>query len=361
MTTRRSPSPWRPLRLAVATASVALLAIAAEPAAEDPLARALAEQQERAAANPSDADVQNDLGNLLALAGDATAATAAYRQALADDPKSATAHYNLGLLLLDQGRGRKARSEFLQALSIDPDFANADYYLGVVYSRWHRLRRARGYYSRAFQLDPRLADPDRNPNVVGNRQALAAQLLDWQREVPPGPSRVYAQVRTIAKQADLVAPPAAQPTEPAPAAKTPQPPASLAPSAENGGYARSYNAPPRPAEARSKDEVQAMESPPPPPQVLDASSLDSGTVNQAQPPGVRSRTPRRGRPYMAPGMASGARGGGLPAPADSTRSNAMPAPSYVIPGGAYQASARSTGQIDSSLVPVDATRFAVGG
>jgi len=193
------------------------------------LDRALDEQRQRASQSAGDPRVWNDLGNLLALAGDDAGAEEAYRHAIELDPASATAHYNLGRLLLDRGQRRPAKRELKRALDLDPTNAAALYFLGTVYDAQGLDGRARRYYAQAFALDPALADPAKNPQVLDNRQALAAQVLSWHDEAAGGPARQYEEAAEIAAQAQ-VAPPAA-------ADETGQP---HGPQADGGGgFARS--------------------------------------------------------------------------------------------------------------------------
>jgi len=219
-------------RFPLSLLAVLALATAVAPGvAEDPLARALVEQRQRAERAPFDPTVQNDFGNLLALAGETEAAEAAYRRALEADPDFATAHYNLGRLLSRQGHLWAARRELKSALAIEPDSADALYHLGVVYAGWGFDRLARRAYARAFRLDPSLANPHRNPHVLENRLALAAQLMAWEAERAPGPTRQYEDAESIATQARLAASSSSAPApdEPAPAA------AEEAPGPSEGG------------------------------------------------------------------------------------------------------------------------------
>jgi hypothetical protein len=194
----------RPRRTTFAAVVLALLAARAPSApAADPAARALAEQRARAEAASHDPRVWNDFGNLLALAGDAAGAEAAYRRALEIDAASGTARYNLGRLLLETGRERAARRELRRAVELDPTHAAAHYYLGAAYDAANSARRARRAYRRAFALDPLLADPARNPHVAGSRQALAAQLQAWMTEPPLSPPRRDEPATRLAAPAQL--------------------------------------------------------------------------------------------------------------------------------------------------------------
>jgi len=300
---------------------VALVALGAQPAADDPLGRALAEQQERASRQPEDPMVANDLGNLLALAGRPGEAEAAYRRAIELAPKLATAHYNLGQLLIDLDRNLAARSELKRTLDLDPRHAGAYYYLGVVYARWGWQNMARRAYERAFELDPGLADPRHNPDIVGNRQALAAQLLTWSHEATNGPTRIYLQADRIAQQAQLGES----------SGSTAGSSGEQEEGSSTGGFARSYNAP-APEAPRAPKTLSDRSSGPSEGQVIDSSSLRrGGSVNQAQPPTTSS--PRRGRAHQ-----------GTP-----------------VPTTPFTVGPESTGRIEHRLQPADASLFSVGG
>lgn len=303
-----------PLRLA---AVLLVAAMVAPGAAEDPLARALAEQRERAEVAPFDPRVQNDLGNLLALAGEVAAAEEAYRGALAADPEFATAHYNLGRLLSRQGHLWAARRELKRALDLEPGNADAHYHLGVVYAGWGFDRLARRAYARAFRLDPSLAEPQHNPHVLENRLALSAQLMAWKAERAPGPTRRYEDAESIASQARL--------DEPEPAEAEPEPSTTATPGEADvepsgGGFARATGAPgvePRPMRPvpkssagaaqqpdRSRDaaEAPAPSTSAPSAIVLGAGDLrGGGTVNQVSPGrGERGRESPRVRQGASP-------------------------------------------------------------
>ena len=228
---------------AVGIGALALTLYPGPMVADDPLARAVAEQRLLAAERPGDPRIQNDLGNLLALTGDLDGAADAYQRALALDGENATAHYNYGRLLAGRRQRFAARRQFKRALEIDPSHAAAHYHLAALYDDWGFHRAAGRWYVRAFALDPTLADPARNPHIVGNRRALAAQLRLWQRERVPGPTREYEQPQRIVERVlPEIAPaaPAGRTPEPAP-----EPTAEPAPESV-GGVVRSIDAPPRP-------------------------------------------------------------------------------------------------------------------
>ncbi len=169
----------RPVLTAVLGTGLAALALAAAPAPPKHLDRALAAQQELVAAAPADAGAHNDLGNLLALAGDRRGAEEAFRRSLELDADSPAAHFNYGLLLARTGRRAAALRQFRAVVELDPGNAWAHYQIGQLYEGWRMDRFARRAYTRAFRLDPGLADARLNPDVIGNRQATVAMLEAW--------------------------------------------------------------------------------------------------------------------------------------------------------------------------------------
>lgn len=169
----------RPVLTAALGTGLAALALAAAPAPPKHLDRALAAQQALVATAPGDAAAHNDLGNLLALAGDRRAAEEAFRRSLELDSESPAAHFNYGLLLARTGRRAAALRQFRAVVERDPGNAWAHYQIGQLYEGWGMDRFARRAYTRAFRLDPGLADARVNPDVIGNRQATVAMLEAW--------------------------------------------------------------------------------------------------------------------------------------------------------------------------------------
>jgi hypothetical protein len=333
-----------PLIAAAGIVALALVAGSGSSAADNPLARAIAEQRQLAAESPGDPRVQNDLGNLLALVGDAGGAEQAYLMALELDPESATTHYNYGRLLAEQRQRLAARRQLKRAIELDPLHAAAHYHLAALYDDWGLARAARRRYQKAFALDPGLADPARNPHVVDNRRALAAQLLVWQQERIPGPTREYEQPRNIVEHVQ----PAPTPEESAGADGG----ADVDESPSGGGFARSINAPASPKArsarpqgaknpAAAREETPAADDPDPPAgRVLNAGSLTGSAVNQV----------------VAPGRAGGGGRSSSPAPPRGRRSSRFqpPRPDTYRPGP------DSTGRIELELGPVDSSRWAIG-
>lgn len=174
-----SPSLRRLLRPRPALVLVALVAACAAlvASAAPRLEVALAEQYELAAQRPYDAAVQNDLGNLLLLAGREEAAAEAYRRALEIDGSHVRARFNLALLEQQNGRHQEALDEFEALLEVEPDHAWAHYQSGVSLQELDRRKDAVEHYARAFGLDPTISFAENNPHIIDNTMVTEALLL----------------------------------------------------------------------------------------------------------------------------------------------------------------------------------------
>jgi tetratricopeptide (TPR) repeat protein len=79
------------------------------------------------------ADAATNLGRLLHTEGRLNEAAKLYRRALATDPADAVAHYNLALVLEDLGRPKAAVQHYRKAVNAAPDFADAHYNLARLF------------------------------------------------------------------------------------------------------------------------------------------------------------------------------------------------------------------------------------
>ena len=195
---RKLPIKVRLLVLPVlAVAAVAALATAAVPPPN--IDRAVAAQRALAQRQPT-AEVWNDLGNLLELAGRDDEAREAYEKALALDPKLVSAHYNLGLLLRQAGEERPAMKHFREVVELAPRDAWAWFQVGSLNEARGAERAAVDAYARAFALDPRLSFGDVNPQVIESKLTTQS-LLRAQKERPAGADapRAYEDPRHIAQ------------------------------------------------------------------------------------------------------------------------------------------------------------------
>lgn len=184
------PASHRSLFLWIALAAVGIASFAGLQAAVSPpnLGHALTSQRALAIERPDDPQVQNDLGNLLVLAGQTDQAEEAYRRALELAPDMTSARYNLGLLLLQTERPRQAMRAFQAVVEAEPRHAWAHYQIGAILDQRGAEGRAIQQYGKAFRLDPQLAFPEVNPHVIQNGHVTEAMLLAY-RDLP-----VVAQV-----------------------------------------------------------------------------------------------------------------------------------------------------------------------
>jgi len=230
---RKLPMKIRLLVLPV-VAAVALAALAAAAVPPPNVDRAIAAQRALAQRQPT-AQVWNDLGNLLQLAGHETEAREAYEHALSLDPKLVSAHYNLGLVLRQAGEASKAKDHFREVIELAPGDAWAWFQLGALHESRGAAKSAVDAYARAYALDPRLSFGDVNPQVIDSKLTTES-LLRAQRERPAATEapRAYEDPRHIAKLLLPPTPPGAAPgatpTSPTPEvagapAATGQPPA----------------------------------------------------------------------------------------------------------------------------------------
>ncbi len=161
---------------AILLGAVSFVALAASVMAPN-LTKALAAQQQQVAERPYDAEVHNDHGNLLVLAGRHEEAGEAYRRAIELAPGAALARYNLGVLLQQTGRSKEALAEFQNLLEIDARHARAHYQLGMLFHDRKQRTRAVEHYAQAFAYDPELTFASNNPHIIDNELATEALLV----------------------------------------------------------------------------------------------------------------------------------------------------------------------------------------
>ena len=141
------------------------------------LNKALEAQRQLVNERPYNTEVQNDLGNLLALDGKYQEAESAYGRALELDPSNTSAQFNLGLLLQQDGRPKEALEAFKAVMAADAGHAWATYQAGVVFAERGKRKDALEHYARAFALDSSLTFANTNPHIIDNHLATEALLL----------------------------------------------------------------------------------------------------------------------------------------------------------------------------------------
>ena len=104
---------------------------------------------------PGSAGAHLGLGNVRRRQGDRGSAAEHYRQALAADPGLAQAHFSLGTLLAEEGRRGEALAALVEALRLRPDYVRAHIAAGVLLDGEGRLDEAVGHFRKAVRLSPR--------------------------------------------------------------------------------------------------------------------------------------------------------------------------------------------------------------
>ena len=105
--------------------------------------------------NPTSWMANNNLGNILAVRGQADDAIRHYQEALRVYPDYDKAHNNLGTVLMGQGRREEAVLHFQEALRINPDYDKASQNLVRALEALGREEEADRQYRKALGLDPR--------------------------------------------------------------------------------------------------------------------------------------------------------------------------------------------------------------
>ncbi len=109
------------------------------------------------ALKPAYPEAYSNLGNALKQAGRLQEALACYGQAIALAPRYAEAHNNLGTALQELGQMQAAERSYRQALELAPGYAEAHNNLGTVLQRAGRLEDAERSYRSALSLKPDFA------------------------------------------------------------------------------------------------------------------------------------------------------------------------------------------------------------
>jgi tetratricopeptide (TPR) repeat protein len=110
------------------------------------------------------ATAYSNLGFCQEVAGNFTAAEAAYKAGIAREPRNEPCHVNYGLMLARRGNKTQALVELQQVLSP----AKAHYDLASVYESLGNVRDAKAEYQQAVKLDPALDDARQKLAALGD-------------------------------------------------------------------------------------------------------------------------------------------------------------------------------------------------
>jgi tetratricopeptide (TPR) repeat protein len=104
---------------------------------------------------PDNADVQNNLGTVMADQGRTTEALKYFQKALELKPDSAKTHFNLATLFVARGQLDEAIKHYQQALELMPDFTRARYQFGLVLQTRGKFAEAVAQFEKILELDPK--------------------------------------------------------------------------------------------------------------------------------------------------------------------------------------------------------------
>jgi len=199
----------------------------------------IAEEESRVNADPDNANLRNDFGNLLAQRRFAEDARMQYERALEADSSHYLAAYNLGLLWESEGKFSRAASAYRKSISRKPGFPASHFHLGRLYEMRGMDGLAVKEYAKAFRLDPQMRDPRHNPLVVDTRLLERASLVNYPRDLAVAAmneNQAYAdeaRFRNVPVDRPLTSSDVEDPSEPEPvdatitAPVTPRAPATL--------------------------------------------------------------------------------------------------------------------------------------
>jgi hypothetical protein len=151
--------------------------------AGNPLDDKIVEQERRVEASPQDANLRNDLGNLLAERRFPAQAAEQYEMALKLDKKNFISAYNLGLLRETEGKISAAISAYQRSIQRKPGFPQSRFRLGRLYEQTNQPESAVKQYAAAMWIDPAMRDPKRNPLLIDSELIYLASLANYRRDV----------------------------------------------------------------------------------------------------------------------------------------------------------------------------------
>lgn len=131
--------------------------------------------------DPSNADLQNDLGCLIAWDGFWRDALKAFDKASELAPKDSRPHFNAGLVEALHGSWGGARSRFRKAVKVDPGNWPAWWMLGFAQEMLGNLDAAVDAYARSLRVDTSLFDPKVNPFAAATRLKNRTLLATLER------------------------------------------------------------------------------------------------------------------------------------------------------------------------------------
>lgn len=133
-------------------------------------------------ANPNDAALHNDLGQLLALRGFPKDAEREFERAVDSDSHFWPAWYNLGLTRQARGEYVGARVAFNRDLHYKPGHSQALFQMGLIEEARGNTDEAVELYAKAIGINHQLLDVRANPRVVDSKLMHLAVLRAYPKE-----------------------------------------------------------------------------------------------------------------------------------------------------------------------------------
>jgi tetratricopeptide (TPR) repeat protein len=144
------------------------------------------QMEKEAASDPTDADIQAEVGQIYAALHAPGDAVVYFMRALDSDPNSLTALNGLGLAYLDLHAYGESEKDFIHCLRLDPENYTCENNLGATYLQMQRYADAQPVLSKAHALAPE------RPESLVNFGFLADVRGDWKRAIS-----YYVQATTV--------------------------------------------------------------------------------------------------------------------------------------------------------------------
>lgn len=133
-------------------------------------------------ANPSSAELHNDLGAMLVEKGFPKDAAREFERAVDADGKYYPAWYNLGLVRAANGDELGARRALQRTVSLKPGHSAALFQLGLIEEKRFHSDRAIELYAKAYSINPKLLDVAVNPRVLDSSLTDLALIRMYKAE-----------------------------------------------------------------------------------------------------------------------------------------------------------------------------------
>jgi len=162
------------------------------------ITKSLAANQKAKEINPQDADVHNNLGNVLKKLEKFDEAKDSYKQAILLRQNFSEAYYNLGDLLNMLGRFEEAEKNYNQAIKFKPNFAEAFNNLANLLKELRRFEEAEKNYNQAIKFKPNFAEAFNNlANLLKELRRLDESIINYKESLKIKPELINAEAEIL--------------------------------------------------------------------------------------------------------------------------------------------------------------------